>query len=56
MSQAVQCEACTTIRIVDIIKNVTPDTGADMIKQKNHLARLLRLAKQTHIFLIKQAN
>ena len=56
MSQVVQFEASRTISIVDINKNVTPDTGADTIKQKNHLAKLLRLAKQAQILLIKKAN
>ena len=42
MSQLLQFEAIRTISIVDTIKNVTPDTEAEEIKQKN----LLRLAKE----------
>ena len=42
MSQVKQFEAIRTISIVDTIKNVTPDTEAEEIKQKN----LLRLAKE----------
>ena len=42
MSQLRQLEAIRTISIVDTIKNVTPDTEAEEIKQKN----LLRLAKE----------
>ena len=41
-----QFEAIRTISIVDTIKNVTPDTGAEEIKQKNLLTNLLRLAKE----------
>ena len=41
-----QFEAIRTISIVDTIKNVTPDTGAEEIKQKNLLTSLLRLAKE----------
>ena len=41
-----QFEAIKTISIVDTIKNVTPDTGAEEIKQKNLLTNLLRLAKE----------
>ena len=37
-----QFQAIRTISIVDTIKNVTPDTEAEEIKQKN----LLRLAKE----------
>ena len=37
-----QSQAIRTINIVDTIKNVTPDTEAEEIKQKN----LLRLAKE----------
>ena len=46
MSQLLQFEAIRTISIVDTIKNVTPDTGAEEIKQKNLLTNLLRLAKE----------
>ena len=46
MSQAMQFEALRTISIVDTIKNVTPDTEAEEIKQKNQLTNLLRLAKE----------
>ena len=42
MSQLMQFEAIRTISIVDTIKNVTPDTEAEEIKQKN----ILRLAKE----------
>ena len=31
---------------MDTIKNVTPDTGAEEIKQKNLLTNLLRLVKE----------
>ena len=41
-----QFEAIRTISIVDTIKNVTPDTEAEEIKQKNLLTNLLRLAKE----------
>ena len=45
MSQAMQFEAIRTISIMDTIK-VTPDTGAEEIKQKNLLTtNLLKLAK-----------
>ena len=46
MSQVKQFEAIRTISIVDTIKNVTPDTEAEEIKQKNLLTNLLRLAKE----------
>ena len=46
MSQLMQFEAIRTISIVDTIKNVTPDTEAEEIKQKNLLTNLLRLAKE----------
>ena len=45
MSQAMQFEAIRTISIMDTIK-VTPDTGAEEIKQKNLLTNLLKLAKR----------
>ena len=45
MSQAMQFEAIRTISIMDTMK-VTPDTGAEEIKQKNLLTSLLRLAKE----------
>ena len=41
-----QFEAIRTISIKDTIKNVTPDTGTEEIKQKNLLTNLLRLAKE----------
>ena len=41
MSHLLQFEDIRTISIVDTIENVTPDTEAEEIKQKN----LLRLAK-----------
>ena len=41
-----QFEAIRTSSIVDTIKNVTPDTEAEEIKQKNLLTNLLRLAKE----------
>ena len=46
MSQLLQFVAIRTINIVDTIKNVTPDTEAEEIKQKNLLTNLLRLAKE----------
>ena len=46
MSHLKQFEAIRTISIVDTIKNVTPDTEAEEIKQKNLLTNLLRLAKE----------
>ena len=46
MSQLMQFEAIRTISIVDTIKNATPDTEAEKIKQKNLLTNLLRLAKE----------
>jgi len=46
MSQLMQFEAIRTISIVDTINNVTPDTEAEEIKQKNILTNLLRLAKE----------
>ena len=46
MSQAMQFEAIRTISIVDTIKNVPPDRGAEEIKQTNLLTNLLRLAKE----------
>ena len=46
MSQAMQFEAIRTISFMDTFKNVTPDTGAEEIKQKNLLTNLLRLAKE----------
>ena len=46
MSQVKQFEAIRTISIVDTIKNVTPDTVAEEIRQKNLLTNLLRLAKE----------
>ena len=45
MSQAMQFEDIRTISIMDTI-NVTPDTGAEEIKQKNLLTIILRLAKE----------
>ena len=45
MSQAMQFEAIRTISIMDTMK-VTPDTGAEEIKQKNLLTNLLKLAKE----------
>ena len=44
MSQAMQFEAIRTISIMDTMK-VTPDTGAEEIKQKNLLTNLLKLTK-----------
>ena len=41
-----QFEAIRTISFVDTFKNVTPDTEAEEIKQKNLLTNLLRLAKE----------
>ena len=46
MSQLLQFQAIRTISIVDTINNVTPDTEAEEIKQKNLLTNLLRLAKE----------
>ena len=40
-----QFEAIRTISIMDTMK-VTPDTGAEEIKQKNLLTNLLKLAKR----------
>ena len=45
MSQAMQFEAIRTISIMDTIKNVTLDTGAEENKQKNLRTSLLKLAK-----------
>ena len=41
-----QFEAIRTISFVDTFKNVTPDTGAEEIKQNNLLTNLLKLAKK----------
>ena len=41
-----QFEAIRTISIGDTMTNVTPDTEAEEIKQKNLLTNLLRLAKE----------
>ena len=46
LSQEVQFEASRAMCIMDTNKNVTLHTGADEIKQKNLLTKLLRLAKQ----------
>ena len=46
MSKLLKFETIRTISIVNTINNVTPDTEAEEIKQKNLLTNLLRLAME----------
>ena len=50
-----QFEAIRTISTVDTIKNVTPDTGAEEMKQKYLLTNLLRFAEEQSKGVVRKA-